>query len=539
MLTPSKRVLSITAAGCDCYLASTSKLVLEARFAPGESAEFAAFAKSRRASVFRVLSDQIEEDFRQDTLPFLRGAARTQLLERKTGQIYRDSPYHAIASLGRQADGRRDERVQLLGLTNAEGLNEWLTPLSAAGVRVAGVYSPPVASRDLLRLLRSRTGTPPRRMLLVSVNRAGLRQTLVEGEVPRFSRLAAVAREEGDDFAAACLAEVNKTQQYLVGLRLLPREEALPTLILVPPGQEANWSRPGLLVDAVDAIFLDVAQARRTAGLRRVTAAGDTDTAIDDDAQFADTLWVHAVARARPRFNFAPAWLSEKYKLWQARVAIWAAGALVLLAGIGWGLERLAQTENLLGESTRLRAETARNDINYERTKRSFPPLPATPEHLKASVTSFEKINARAIAPGALLAEVGQALDRAGDFRLLRMDWRQGDSDPAEAANNTVAPAPPPAGNVPPQRFEWVTLYGMAGRNPGTADARLNTEIALRTAELLRSVRGSNVAIVRAPIDLTPRGHIAGSSPSEAATSRTVIDGNGNVEIRVARKVSP
>ena len=540
MLSPSKRVLSITAAGCDCYLASASKLVLEARFAPGESVEFAAFAKSRRTSIFRVLSDQIEEDFRQDTLPFLRGSARTQLLERKTGQIYRDSPYHAIASLGRQAEGRRDERVQLLGLTNAEGLNEWLMPLSAAGVRVAGVYSPPVASRDLLRLLRSRTGPPPRRMLLVSVNRAGLRQTLVEGEVPRFSRLAAVAREEGDDFAADCLAEVNKTQQYLVGLRLLPRDETLPTLILVPPGEEANWSRPGLLVDAVDAIFLDVATARRTAGLKRVTSAGDIGSAVDEDARFADTLWVHAVARAQPRFNFAPAWLSETYKLWQARVAIWAAGALVLVAGIGWGLERLAQSENLLGESARLRAETERNDINYERTKRSFPPLPATPEHLKASVTSFEKINARAIAPGALLAEVGQALERASDFRLLRLDWRQGDSDPAEAVNNAAAAVPnPPAGNVPPQRFEWVTLYGMAGKNPGTADARLNTEIALRTAELLRSVRGSNVAIVRAPIDLTPGGRIAGSSPSEAAASRTVVDSTGNVEIRVARKVSP
>jgi hypothetical protein len=538
MLIPSKRILSITAAGCDCYLAAASKLVLEARFAPGEGEEFAAFAKSRRSSVFSVLSDQIEEDFRQDTLPFLRGSARTQLLERKTGQIYRDSPYHTIATLGRQTDGRRDERVQLLGLTNAEGLNEWLTPLSAAGVRVAGVYSPPVVSRDLLRHLKSRTGTPPKRMLLVSVNRAGLRQTLVEGEVPRFSRLAAVAREEGDDFAAACLAEVNKTQQYLVGLRLLPREETLPTLILVPPGEEANWSRHGLLVDAVDAIFLDVAVARRTAGLRRVTSAGDTGNVIEEDAQFADTLWVHTVARAQPRLNFAPAWLVEKYMLWQARVAIWAAGALVLLAGIGWGLERLAQSEKLLGESARLRDGTERNDINYERTKRGFPPLPATPEHLKASVTSFEKINARAIVPGALLAEVGQALERAGDFRLLRLDWRQGDSDPAEAGNK-ASPAAPQPGNVPPQRFEWVTLYGMAGKNPETVDARLNTEIALRTAEILRSVRGSSVSIVRAPVDLTPGGRIAGSALSEASASRTAIDSSGNVEILVARRAGP
>jgi hypothetical protein len=393
-----------------------------------------------------------------------------------------------------------------------------------------------VATADLLRLLKSRTGSPPRRMLLVSVNRTGLRQTLVDDGVARFSRLAAVAHEEGDDFAAACLTEVNKTQQYLVGLRLLPREESLPTLILVPPGEEEDWSRSGLLVDAVDAIFLDVAIARRTIGLKYVDSAADTGDAVNDEAKFADTLWVQTVARAQPRLNFAPAWLREKYQLWQARVAIWATGALVLLAGIGWGLERLSQSEQLLGESAQLRAQTERNDINYERTKRSFPPLPAPPEQLKASVTSFEKINARAVAPAALLAEVGQAMERAADFRLVRLDWHQGDTDPGEPANTGATPPPSPANTALP-RFEWVTLYGMAGGNSGSADARVNTEIALRTAELLRAVRGSTVVIVRAPVDLTPGGRIAGSSPSESSSARNPLDNNANVEIRVARKV--
>jgi hypothetical protein len=183
-----------------------------------------------------------------------------------------------------------------------------------------------------------------------------------------------------------------------------------------------------------------------------------------------------------------------------------------------------------------LRAQTERNDINYERTKRSFPPLPAPPEQLKASVTSFEKINARAVAPAALLAEVGQAMERATDFRLVRLDWHQGDTDPGEPANTGATPPPSPANTALP-RFEWVTLYGMAGGNSGSADARVNTEIALRTAELLRAVRGSTVVIVRAPVDLTPGGRIAGSSPSESSNARNPLDNNANVEIRVARKV--
>jgi hypothetical protein len=533
MLSPAKRILAITATGCDCYLAAGRRLVLEARFVSGEGKDFAEFARSRKHSIFYALADQIEEDFRQDSLPFLRGPARAQLLARKASQIYRDSPFHTTASLGRAADGRRDERVQLLGLTNAEGLNEWLTPLSAAGIRVAGLYSPPVAAPDLLRLLKSQIGARPKRLLVVSVNRAGLRQTLVDGQVARFSRLAAVAHDEGDDFAANCLAEVNKTQQYLVGLRLLPREESLPALILVPPGEVPRWSRPGLLVDAVEAIFVDIASARRAAGLARVDASGDAGDLTEGDARFADSLWVHTIAQRRPRLDFSPPWLREAFRLWQARVALWASGAAIMAAGVGLGIERLAQAEILLGDAARLGTEARRNELNYERTKRGFPPLPAPPEQLKASVTSFEKLSARAIAPAALLAEIGQILGRAPEFRLLRLEWQQGEVEPIEGVAD---PAQAGMGAKAPERFEWVTLRGMIGNPVSPADARRETEIALRTADLLRTVRGSRVVITRSPVDLTPRGRLAGDSAAEAANPRSGIESGGNVEIRVARK---
>ena len=536
MLSPPKRVLGITASGCDCYLAVGGGLVLEARFAPGEAVDFADFVKSRTRSVFTVLADQIEEDFRQDTMPFLRGNARGQLLARKTSQVYRDSPFHTTASLGREADGRRDERVQLLGLTNAEGLNEWLTPLAAAGIRVAGLYSPPVAAPDLLRLLKSRIGARPPRLLVVSVNSAGLRQTLVDGDVARFSRLAAVAHEENDDFAANCLAEVNKTQQYLVGLRLLPREAGLPALILVPPGEVEHWSRPGLLVDAVEAIFVDIDDARHAAGLQRVETTGEATLADDGAQRFADSLWVHTIVRMRPRLSFAPAWLIEAFQLWRGRVAIWSAGALVLLAGVAVGVERLAQSGILVDDAGRLLTESRRNDLNYERTKRGFPPLPAPPEQLKASVTSFEKINARAMAPAALLAEIGQVLESMPEFRLRRIEWSQGEGDPLETAASVAAPAPG-ASAAAPERFEWVSLQGFVG-DPGVPlEARRETELALQAADRLRAIRGARVAITRAPINLLPGGSLAGDGAAAAPAARPGASVAGNVELRVVRKV--
>ena len=79
MLFPPKRVLGISNAGCDCYLSDGHRLVQEASFLPDQVADFSAFIGSRRRSVFVAMADQIEEDFRQDTIPTLRGPARGQI----------------------------------------------------------------------------------------------------------------------------------------------------------------------------------------------------------------------------------------------------------------------------------------------------------------------------------------------------------------------------------------------------------------------------------------------------------------------------
>lgn len=532
MFGPSRRILGITAHGCECYLAAGGRLALEAHFAPGQAAEYAAFVASRKGSVFTVLADQLEEDFRQETLPFLRGPARAQLLSRKTAQTYRDTPFHAAASLGRERDGRRDERVQFMALTNAEVLNEWLTPLSAAGIRVDGLVSPPLVAPALLRLIARRIGSRPERLLLVSVNRSGLRQVLVEGDTARFSRLAAIAGSDDDApaFASECLGEVNKTQQYLVGLRLLPRDARIPTLVLVPPGRLDAWSRPGLLVDAIEPIFLDLDDARRAAGLKTVNGR-----ASDDAARFADNLWIRATQGRRAAYDFAPDWLRESHRVWRGRVGLGLGGLAVCLGGIGFGLERWTEATRLDAD-TRVRIAAAEDAMrNYERIKRGFPPLPATPEQLRASVTAFEALAARTVSPGALLGAVGRSLAEDPDFRLERLDWQVGDSEAPEplASAAQASQAAPAAADTKAPLFEVVTLYGSIVAPDRAADPRRDIEAAERTAAHLRRIAGVTVVTTRPPLNLAPNATLTG----QAGEDRSRPAGRAAVTIRVSRKV--
>lgn len=527
MLTPTRRILLVTAQGCECFLARGDRLILEAAFTAEQREEYLAFVRSRQTSIFSAMVDQIDEDFRQDSMPFLRGPSRRELLARKAAQSYRDTPFHTSASIGRDAHGRRDERVQFMALTNAEALNQWLTPLSEAGARVAAVHSPPLATPGLLALIARRIGPRPRQLLVITVDRAGLRQTLLEGSVARFSRVAAVPGEPGSaDFVAGCLAEINKTQQYVVGLRLVPREARVAALIIAPPGGAEMWNRPGALADAIEPVVIDLRDAMRAAGLRRVESRnGPTGHDL-----YADTLWIFAASRRRPRLDFSPDWLKESYRLWQARLAVWAAGGVVLLAGCAVGAERWAAAQELWRDRDVLAAQTRSNDAQYERIKRGFPPLPTTPAKIKASVEAFEKLSNRALAPPALLADIGRALQSSPQFRLERLDWLQS-SNPADTPG---AGQNRPASASTADRYEIVLLQGSL-TGIGREDRRAALDVAQRTVEVLSGLRGVSAAIDKPPIDLSPGANVSGGERSagpatESAAPETVI--------RVVRKVA-
>ena len=72
-----------------------------------ESPEFADYLARHAALPTYLITDLIEEDFRIDTVPHLRGGDREAVLGRKMAQLYRASTFrHAIVQ-DREAAGRR------------------------------------------------------------------------------------------------------------------------------------------------------------------------------------------------------------------------------------------------------------------------------------------------------------------------------------------------------------------------------------------------------------------------------------------------
>ena len=122
-------------------------------------------------------------------------------------------------------------------------------------------------------------------------------------------------------------------------------------------------------------------------------------------------------------------------------------------------------------------------------------------------------------------------LEGAPEFRIDRLDWQLGATDPSGTTADAVAPTANREGTDGP--VEFVGLHGtivFAGR---ASDTRLDLESVEKIADRLRSIRAVRVTVTKLPIDLSPRASLSGNAdpgPSPAPES-------SNVSIRVSRKV--
>jgi len=131
----TKRLIYFTATELRVYRRSRSTLDSEARFDTDEAGieAFRAFLSQHRDALLYVVADLAGEDFHEDQIPYLRGAERRTVVERRLAQRYRDTRLSAAIPLGIIKDERRNERLLLASFTNAQQFTPWLDAIAESG----------------------------------------------------------------------------------------------------------------------------------------------------------------------------------------------------------------------------------------------------------------------------------------------------------------------------------------------------------------------------------------------------------------------
>ena len=405
-----------------------------------------------------LVADTVDEDYRSEILPHVQGHARNELLARKLKQVFRNARFTGAWRQAREATGRRDDRYLLAALTDADWLTPWISVLHRERVPLCGITPLALACQHLLARLRSQE---PHTLLAYRLNNR-LRLSYYHDGLLRFSRL--IGSDTPTQLPGNAADEIAKTQLYLTGQRILPREARLHVLLLDPSGQ------------------LDSAQAQLNADPAFSTRLIDMPSLgralrIPDDflAATPEVAPLAAIAGEAVQLNLAPPELLQHHTEFRWRRGLHALAGTIALLGLGITAAYWLHAQDLNDQARQMAQQQQQLDARYQAIARTFPVQATTPEQLAQTVSLSRRLAGESTDVSALLGAVGQALNTAPGIALETIGWTDGTSPPGSATITLDAVLIPFDGNyrAAMQRIErfMQTLQTV----PSLRDVRLRT----------------------------------------------------------------
>jgi hypothetical protein len=515
----AKHLFYVTAARLGTYALQRDALIPGPSF-PADETGYAAFSDylhSLRSGLVYLLADVVEEDFHVEVIPYLRGNNRRQIIARRSAQRYRDTSLALSMSLGIERNERRDERILLAAITNTGLLQPWLNVIRERGLPLVGVYTIALAAAALLKRVAPKENTA----LLVSLEPGGLRETLVQANRLRFSRLGPIDPADAEQparVAAAFAAETLRIHQYLVAVRALPREGGpLTAILLAPPGRSALLAAAVSDTAQIHYHVVDTQEAASRVGLKKLPPGAGSEA-----------LFLYVLAKQTPARQYAQEPQRRGYRLWQTRAALLAGSAIVFAAcALGAMIQRVSIND--LRSQIDLQQDLAQSQgAEYARVTRNFPKVPTTSENLRAAVTQFVSLARSASAPEPMLSGLSKAMDESPHVEVDRLRW-QGAVAPAESAALAV-PASNRAGKAADQKPPVYDTLEIDGVITGVPNSDYRTINALVSDFAGRLQARAKLVILesRLPFDVASKSSLSGGTqnvPDERPASFHIVAG--------------
>lgn len=301
------------------------KLVSSVYFEPDELGLdlFSAYLESLRRQPVRLLVDLIEEEFRQITIPLLRGPDRKEILERNLNKYFRNTRYrHALSQGVVKERGRKEEKQLLMGLTNPQLLEPWLELIEKHKLPISGIISLPLLSEAVV----SRFKPEQRCVILVSQQvPSNLRQSVFLDGKLILSRLVPIASFYQGDYARDVVRDVESTQRYLVSQRIIDRSDVVGVHVLTNKRHlkalQAEAARDGYF----DYSIHEINQVLEEANIE-----------VPEEQDFSSALYCHQATRGTYVNHYAQG--AEKKYFYHHVVGLMARFAAVALLAVGLGL---------------------------------------------------------------------------------------------------------------------------------------------------------------------------------------------------------
>ena len=394
------------------------RLVGSSSFEPTESGleKFRSYLSKTEKLPGKFLVDVIEEDFRNEKIPHVGSKDRKAVINRLVDRFYRSSKNYSYSEvIGREKTGRKDDIVLLGAMTNPQLIQPWITILDECEVPLSGIWTLPLVSRSLLKIIRATSGV----VLLVSqqVN-SNVRQTLFRDGKLVSSRQSIVNQDINDISGIGELAapEVKRTIEFLRAQGLIGSGEVVNLHILGSEEQLISLQQWFKATDQQTVSIHPIAEVQKKLGLK------------DVGEKFSDSIfaWL-CVQQGLSASHYGEAGTFSRYKNKLAATALYVASLLVIIVGV------------LLAESNVSRAIEYEKSINllkqqensykelYSKKFKAFEAVFENAGVMNSAVELAERIKRNsATSPLDFMISLSEVLSqhKASDLSIDRIEWR-------------------------------------------------------------------------------------------------------------------
>lgn len=269
------------------------------------------------------LVDVIEEDFRNEKIPHVGSKDRASVINRLIDRFYRSSHDYCYSEIvGREKSGRKDDVVLLGAMTNPQLIQPWISILDECEVPLSGIWTLPIISKKLLKIIKASTGV----VLLISqqVN-SNVRQTLFRDGKLVSSRQSIINQDINDisNIGELAAPEVSRTIQFLRAQNLISASEVINLHILGCDEQLISLQQSFSANDQQTVSIHSIADIQNKLGLS------------GSDVKFSDGIfaWL-CVSQSLSASHYGARHSFNRYYNKLAATALYVVSLLVLMAGV-------------------------------------------------------------------------------------------------------------------------------------------------------------------------------------------------------------
>lgn len=373
-------------------------------------ARFDDFLEANSSYPLIVLTDVIEESFRNETVVHVSSTDRKALLERKLSYSFRNTLYRSARITGREENGRRDDTVMLSAITKPELVNPWVEKALSKKMAIQSISSVAYLSQDYLAGGDAKTAE---HLMLVSLEDGkNLRQTYFRSGEVLFSRLTTLAAVDAESLGASVHQESLQIRQYLERIKLISYTSLLEIRVFAPQDKEGlESSLSSSNINSFECFDARQESLGYSLNLKDVSASGLY-------AFLANVLQKKRIDNHYGSFDvrryFHLKSISQGLALAASIVAI--VSMVVNVPALSDALDKKSLKDVVESQSVRLRTE-------YDQLTQRFPETPIDSKEMALVVETSEAIQQQSYMPMQAMSIISQALTQAPELQISSINW--------------------------------------------------------------------------------------------------------------------